>query len=57
MDKLVQAHQDLLTALDTASRLRDDGEATARRNIAELTTLTRELSDRVEGLEDEGPHR
>jgi hypothetical protein len=57
MDKLVQAHQDLLTALDTASRLRDDGEAIARRNIAELTTLTRELSDRVEGLEDEGPRR
>jgi uncharacterized protein YaaN involved in tellurite resistance len=57
MDKLVQAHQDLLTALDTASRLRDDGEATARRNIVELTNLTRELADRVEGLETDEPRR
>ena len=37
MDKLVQAHHDLLAALDAASRLREDGIRTARRNIDELT--------------------
>ena len=57
MDKLVQAHQDLLAALDTASQLRDEGERTARRNILELGQLTRELSERVEGLEEEAPRR
>ena len=51
MDKLVQAHHDLLAALDTASRLREDGIRTARRNIDELTGLTRELSVNVQGLE------
>ena len=56
MDKLVQAHHDLLAALDAASRLREDGVATARRNIAELTTLTQEIGAKVQGLElDEGP--
>ena len=57
MDKLAQAHHDLLAALDAASRLREDGVATARRNIVELTALTRELGDRVEGLEDDGRGR
>ena len=33
MDKLVQAHHDLLAALDAASRLREEGIHTARRNI------------------------
>ena len=55
MDKLVQAHHDLLAALDAASRLREDGVATARRNIADLTALTQEIGDKVQGLElDEG---
>ena len=54
MDKLVQAHHDLLAALDTASRLREDGIRTARRNIDELTGLTRELSANVQGLEPDG---
>jgi uncharacterized protein YaaN involved in tellurite resistance len=57
MDKLVQAHQDLLAALDLASRLRDEGVITAKRNIDELTGLTRELSTHVHGLGDDGDHR
>ena len=57
MDKLVQAHHDLLAALDAASRLREDGVVTARRNIAELTALTQEMGDKVQGLEDEEPRR
>ena len=51
MDKLVQAHHDLLAALDAASRLREDGVATARRNIAELTVLSQEIGEKVQGLE------
>lgn len=56
MDKLVQAHHDLLAALDTASQLREQGISTSRKNIEELTGLTKELSERVDGLErdDEG---
>ena len=55
IDKLAQAHHDLLAALDAASRLREDGFNSARRNIAELTLLTREMTDHVQGLEsDEG---
>jgi uncharacterized protein YaaN involved in tellurite resistance len=59
MDKLVQAHQDLLAALDLASRLRDEGVITAKRNIDELSGMTRELSTHVHGLEDDesGDHR
>jgi uncharacterized protein YaaN involved in tellurite resistance len=53
MDKLAQAHNDLLAALDAASRLREEGIASAVRNIAELKVLTRELADHVQGLEDE----
>jgi len=53
MDMLVRAHNDLLSALDTASHLREDGIEAARRNVAELKTLTAELADRVEGLADD----
>ena len=53
MDKLVQAHDDLLAALDTASRLREDGIRAANENIAALTRLTPELAAHVEGLEDD----
>jgi uncharacterized protein YaaN involved in tellurite resistance len=53
MDKLVQAHEDLLAALDAASCLRDEGIVTAKRNIDQLTGLTRELNAQVEGIADE----
>ena len=57
MDKLVQAHQDLISALDTASHLREQGIATARRNIDELTQLTRDMTPHVAGLEPEQGRR
>ena len=50
IDMLVQAHNDLLAALDTASRLREDGIANARRNIAEIKVLNAGIADRVDGL-------
>jgi uncharacterized protein YaaN involved in tellurite resistance len=51
LEKLTQAHHDLLAAVDAAARLREDGIATAQSNISELTALTRELSEKVQGLE------
>lgn len=57
MDKLAQAHNDLIASLDIASRLREQGISTSRKNIAELTVLTRELSERVDGLEPDDESR
>jgi uncharacterized protein YaaN involved in tellurite resistance len=57
LDKLTQAHRDLLSALDTASRLREEGLEAARQNIAEITVLTREIAEHVQGLEDEDARR
>ena len=45
------------SALDTASQLREQGIATARCNIDELTQLTREMTPRVAGLEPEQGRR
>jgi hypothetical protein len=52
MEKLTQAHKDLVAALDSASRLRDEGIDAARRNIQQLTGMTRELAGRVQGIDD-----
>ncbi len=57
MDALVQAHNDLLAALDTASRFREDGIESARKNIGEIKELTAGLSDRVDGLLQESQGR
>jgi uncharacterized protein YaaN involved in tellurite resistance len=54
MDKLSQAHQDLLAALDEAAGLRERGIQTARSNIEQLTGLTRQLAEHVQGLEHDG---
>ena len=56
-DMLVKAHDDLLAALDTASRLREDGIDSARRNIKEIEGLTAVLAGRVDGLLEEGEER
>jgi len=47
MDKLTQAHHELVAAVDLASKLREQGLDTARRNIDELGVLTHELDQRV----------
>ena len=57
MDKLVQAHHDLLVALDEASSVRERGIQTALANIEQLTSLTSELSEHVQGLENDDQGR
>ena len=53
MDKIAQAHDNLVEALDAASRLRRDGIQAARVNISKLTKLTADLEKRVAGLPKE----
>jgi uncharacterized protein YaaN involved in tellurite resistance len=50
IDKLQQAHDDLLAALDAASRLKTEGIDQARTNIAKLRELSTQLETKVQGL-------
>jgi uncharacterized protein YaaN involved in tellurite resistance len=50
LEKIAQAHDDLVEALDTASRLRQEGITIARDNIATLTRMSTGLAQRVGGL-------
>ena len=53
MDKITQAHNDLIEAMDTADRLKQEGIDSARENIAKLTELTTEMSERSQGLREQ----
>ena len=50
IDKITQAHNELLEAIDIAGRLKEEGIATARKNIAKLSELSSHLQTHVEGL-------
>ncbi len=50
IDKISQAHNDLIDAMDTADRLKQEGIDAARDNIAELRRLSSELQKRASGL-------
>jgi uncharacterized protein YaaN involved in tellurite resistance len=50
IEKLIQAHDDLVAALDTASRLRQEGIEAARENVARLTEMSADLEQRASGL-------
>ncbi len=54
MDKITQAHNDLVEALDIADRLRQEGIQAARDNIAKLSQLSSELMQRAGNLLQEG---
>jgi uncharacterized protein YaaN involved in tellurite resistance len=54
MEKITQAHDDLMAALDTADRLRDEGIAAARENVAKLGQLSATLQERSQGLLEQG---
>ena len=50
IDKIQQANNDLIEALDIADRLRQEGIQSARENIARLAELSGTLSQRATGL-------
>ena len=50
IDKIAQAHNDLIEALDTADQLRQEGIETAKENITKLTELSTVLMQRVSNL-------
>ncbi len=54
MDKITQAHNDLIEALDIADRLRQEGIEVAKDNIAKLSELSASLMQRAEGLLQQG---
>ena len=53
MDKIVQAHNDLMEAMNTADRLRQEGIVTARDNITKLSQMTATLGQRALGFGDQ----
>ena len=52
IDKITQAHNDLIEAMDTSDRLKQEGIAAARENIARLNQLSSELQQRASGLRE-----
>ena len=50
MEKITQAHNDLIEALNTASRLRQEGIETARESIAKLSQMSATLEQKVSGF-------
>ena len=53
IEKITQAHDDLVTAIDTANRLREEGVATARENISRLAEMSDGLQQKLSGVGDE----
>ena len=50
IEKIVQAHDELVEAMDMTARFRQEGIAIARENIVKLSQLSAELEKKVEGL-------
>ena len=50
VQKIAQAHNDLVEAVDAMERLKQEGIDAARENITKLSELSAGLSDRVSGL-------
>jgi uncharacterized protein YaaN involved in tellurite resistance len=53
IEKLTQAHNDLIEAMDIADRLKTEGIEAARTNIAKLAELAAELEQRASGLSEQ----
>ena len=51
LDKITQAQRDLLQAMDTVDRLKEEGIQSARRNIATLAQMTAEMQGQLGGLQ------
>ena len=53
MDKITQAHNDLIEAMNEADRLKQEGINVARENIAKLGQLSTDMEQRSQGLRDQ----
>jgi len=53
VEKVTQAHNKLMEAMDISSRLKQEGIDSARKNIAKLGQLSAELQQKVSGLNDQ----
>lgn len=54
VEKITQAHNDLIEAMEIADQLKQRGIEYARENIAKLNSLTADLQERSRGLVDQG---
>jgi len=52
IDKITQAHNELVEAMDIASRIKQEGIETARENIAKLSQMSTELQKKVSGISE-----
>ena len=52
LEKITQAHNDLIEAMDLADRLKQEGIDATRENIAKLSQLSAELTQRSQGLRE-----
>ena len=52
IDKINQAHNDLMEAMDIADRLKQQGIDSARENIARLSQLSTEMNERASGMRE-----
>ena len=50
IEKITQAHNELIEAMNIADRLKQEGIVSARENIAKLTQLSAELEQRSQGM-------
>ena len=53
LEKITQAHDDLMEAMDIADRLKVEGIQVARENIAKLSQLASQLEHRATGLREQ----
>jgi len=53
IDKITQAHNDLIEAMNTADRLKQEGIEEAKKNIAELNRLSTEMQERSQGIREQ----
>ena len=52
IDKITQAHNDLIEAMDAADRMKLEGIQAARENIAKLSELSAGMDERSKGLRE-----
>jgi uncharacterized protein YaaN involved in tellurite resistance len=52
IDKITQAHNELIEAMDMADRIKQEGISAARENIAKLSEMSADLQQRATGLRE-----